>query len=424
MEKNYSSSTLISGVVAFVGQLFLGGKDEDPVSKEIYPSGICFFLNRVAKTDKIRMDIADGWDVEIKKGYDLIVARSRKQYSYDELLSQGYEQCQQFLDLLSVFNHDAYLIRDAGYRHICQFPDSGRNIIRYVTIENIRIGGSARAQVVDKNGNVIEQPEVKPEWIQAFRYYRLSQTSEDCYEAYRNLFLSFESLLDWVNPYSRPLREKDWILKTAESIHEKYSLSSEVPPDWEDAPANYIVDRLYSKIRCGLFHSKDINRIIPQSDPNPSEIINSYHFLIKLWRKIAEQCLKIRITGGGVTNYGFQTMIRSLLPILTDFSVTEDPSPDYKDDTLMSPLGLTVYPGKVISINEQYGPGLGLAIGVIDADKIPIDVTLHRIGFGSKEQVAAVNLIKEGINLIGTDTFEYHLFFHLVNINSPKVPIT
>src|SRR5699024_1328430 len=122
---------------------------------------------------------------------------------------------------------------------------------------------SATVEVSDKDGNIKLQPvSPLPKWHRSLRYYRLSQTATDTYEAYRNLYLGFEALSEECFPRETDEREGDWMRRCFEQFHRKYNLAR-FAPEGHAHPNEYLFGVLYKFTRCNLFHSRTATAILP-----------------------------------------------------------------------------------------------------------------------------------------------------------------
>ena len=181
-------------------------------------------------------------------------------------------------------------------------------MLRDVSLSDLPMDTSVEITLHDKRGNIIpEPPKPKVRWIPAFRYYRLSQASQDLFEAYRNLFLGFESVLNEICPKANNERETDWYKRALIDVNEKVPLSS-FAPSGHSNPVAYLVGTLYEHNRCKLFHAKGQQNILPHNSPNPISVADAYETLIGLWRQIASEYYNIPRGGGVVTYGGFKTL--------------------------------------------------------------------------------------------------------------------
>ena len=115
--------------------------------------------------------------------------------------------------------------------------------------------GSLTLSVHDERGKPVPLKPVIPKHHLGFRFYRLSQASDDLYDAYRNMYLAFESLLS--SQYPKPKgREIDWLRRSLASASNDLSLSNLAPNTASD-PVAYILNTVYEGARLPLFHAKD-----------------------------------------------------------------------------------------------------------------------------------------------------------------------
>ena len=75
---------------------------------------------------------------------------------------------------------------------------------RFVVTNPLSLRMTMTATVTDPDGNVVQaQPPPTPLIHEAYRFIRMSRTSDDLYDSYRNLFLAFECLLSDIRPPQR-----------------------------------------------------------------------------------------------------------------------------------------------------------------------------------------------------------------------------
>lgn len=120
------------------------------------------------------------------------------------------------------------------------------------------------------------------------RYFRLSQTTTDLFDAFRNLYLALESLLSTVEPMrmrpnGRPESEREWLnraLRAAEQAMLAHNpaqrLGSYLQPA-DDATgataADAVVADLWTSARTTVFHAKKGRAVaLPQHDPDRAAV--------------------------------------------------------------------------------------------------------------------------------------------------------
>jgi hypothetical protein len=103
--------------------------------------------------------------------------------------------------------------------YIVWWPDgSGALTIRIVSITNLAFGIRMSGIKVSGAGeeNPAPDPPATPDWHPSFRYFRLSQASDDLFDAYRNAYLALEAVLSDITPQKlrpngRRESERDWL---------------------------------------------------------------------------------------------------------------------------------------------------------------------------------------------------------------------
>lgn len=405
--------------MAHIGGINIGGIDTSTNLSE-FQSGIVFSLNSACNVGEVFSHLDNDWEVEVKQGHHSIVARSRCRFLVDVILTRGLELCQQALDLLSVNGKGDFQIEDSGVEHIILFKDNDKVILRQVSIADIPMNVQASITKLDKEGNIIPDPPLTPiNWVPAFRFYRLSQGSNDLFEAYRNLFLGLESLLYEICPKRKGEGEKKWLQRSLSEVSKEISLSDFVPIG-VDNPIEYFVKSQYDNIRCKLFHAKGHRAILPHQNINPVEVVDAYETLIGVWRKIASVYFKTLEEGGVITNVGFKSMMKAVFKNGFTFIATNDKTPPEKDDIKISPLNMELYSFDNYSYIGNVKPGQVLLIGVIEGNNIIKPKVIHRIGVNAEDILYSIQYIPDGLTLSGIDKFESYQTYRLINKGMPK----
>jgi hypothetical protein len=398
--------------MAFLGSLYLGGTEGSPDSGTVFNSGVGFFLSSESKEKALFFFEDDRWEVEVCQGQKSIIARCQDPLAIEQILSTGLELCQRALDLMSVSGKDNLQIEKPGESHVLVFKSDDKIILREVSISDFSVSLKATATVLDSDGNVIPPPlERQPDWMSAFRYYRLSQVNTDLFESYRNLYLSFESLLHEICPKDNKENEEDWLQRALENVNEKVDLSRVVPSGIRD-PVKYIINTQYTNVRCKLFHAKGERIILPHQNLNPTFVIESNRRLTRLWHELAAAYMDIQYErGGGLTVNGFNLAMNNML-LNNDiaFAITADPTPFEKADTEISPLGLPVFSCTDSKYHGEYSPGIVLLTGAMEGKNLDDIKLIHRIGGLLDGDLTSVSFIQDGLKPGGVDRLESYSF--------------
>ena len=119
----------------------------------------------------------------------------------------------------------------------------------------------AKGEVRDADGNLVVQPAPPPKvWHECLRHYRVSESSADFYDSFRNLYLAIESLLSDVvapvmRPNGNPEGDSDWLKRALREVGQAVDLRPYAPVS-PKAPHNAIHHELYVNLRTAIFHAK------------------------------------------------------------------------------------------------------------------------------------------------------------------------
>ncbi len=406
--------------MAKIGDIFIGGKEPDTVNKEYYPCGIAFLLRSEATIDYIYKSQDSRWQVEIKKNHNYIVSRSRDIQTYDNLIISGLKHIQRCLDIIAIKGWGILILDHPEIDHIAVFQRKKEAILKFFSIATLPVKIHFSAEIRDKHGNVKHPPKIpEPDWIWAFRYYRLSQASQDIFEAYRNLFLSFESLLNLIRPKSTKEHEREWLIAALSDIATRIKIAEYVP-DKSKEPIKSFIKIQYTNIRCRLFHAKQPDALLPHEELNPIDVMIAYEALLKLWHDIAKAYLQVTRGDGVVTYQGFKWWMDKLSSHTLSFHFTEDDSLPKKEDTHISPRGLNTYKIEQLKYLHETNPGIVSWQGETNLLDIHKGLSIHRVCSMIDTTLLDIYYIKNGLSPSGVDIFEIYHSMRLLNINQPK----
>ena len=406
--------------MAKIGSIYLGGKESETADSENFPSGIAFPLKHEPEIDCIWESQDSRWQVELKQDHVYAVARSRDPQGYDNLVTSGLEQIQRCLDITAFKKLGILVLDHPEINHIALFQRNGETILRHFSVATVGVETNVSTEVRDRDGNIkASAPIPGPTWTWAFRYYRLSQASQDIFEAYRNLFLSLEALLTLIRPKLPGEGERKWLKNALSVIATKVPLANHAPPGTTDAIA-YFMKTQYEDIRCRLFHAKFPYALLPHEELNPTDVLVAYEALLRLWRDIAETYFQVPRGGGVVTYQGFKCMMDNFFSRPLSLQFTEDNSLPRKDDTQVSPLSLTTYEFEESRYLGETRPGVVSWQGEISLLDIHKHLSIHRVCSKVGEILFNVDFIRDGLSPSGVDVFQTHQSTRLLNRGQPK----
>ena len=406
--------------MAKIGNIYLGGKESETPNSEHFLSGIAFPLKCESEIDYIWESQNSCWQVELKQDHVYAVARSCDLQAYDNLVTSGLEQIQRCLDIIAVKKLGIIVLDHPEINHIALFQRNGEAILRHFSVAILGIETSLSVEVRDKDGNIKpSDPIPEPIWTWAFRYYRLSQASQDIFEAYRNLFLSLEALLNNIRPKLPKESERTWLKNALSEIATKVQLEKHTPEAITD-PIAYFMKTQYTGIRCRLFHAKYPNALLPHEELNPTDVLVAYEALLRLWRDIAETYFHVTRGGSVFTYQGFKWLMDKKFKSPLSLHFTEDGSPPREDDTQVSPLGLTTFEFGQSRYLGEAKPGIVSWQGEISLLDIHKHLSIHRVCSLVDKTLLNVAFIKDGLSPSGADVFQTHQIMRLSNRSQPK----
>ena len=406
--------------MAYIGNMFVAGNDS---RDGIYKCGIAFELKQKSPVSYIHSVDNGMWEVEISCGNKHIVARTKKDLSYELIQISGFNKIQKTLDILSIKNIYSATLNDPARSNLGVCYDDGSYILFIYSLFDFSIGMELKLTQIDSDGNKIKQEEPpEPIWNESFRFYRLSQNSSDQFEAYRNLFLAFESLLNSITPKKSKEGEGQWLERALNNISERVSLLH-FSPSVSDDPVKYIIKSQYKNIRCKIQHAKFPNAQLPHSDLNPSDIKYAYSELIRIWRQIAGAYLNVPTGGGVVTYAGFCSIMTNAYSDSVAIRYTSDQSPPRDDDTSVSPKNEFVYGFQKVDFLGEEKPGVFRLMCSEDVSDCSenYEKPIFRICTALNNVLFGVAFFEEGIKISGVDKWKCIHDTRLINSSQPKV---
>ncbi|EAT2900520.1 hypothetical protein CE330_14060 [Salmonella enterica] len=403
-----------------IGDLFIAGKEQ---YNGIYKCGISFELSNESPVSFTYKATLQDWQVELLKGQSFVVARTTNSLGYEDVLENGFTVIQEALDILSIKGYGSICLDDPTKAHTSVFTRGESIISSHYNLLDFPMNLKLEITTVDSFGNKIAlQNPSEPVWNECFRYYRLSQSSHDLFEAYRNLFLSFEALLNFICKKKNNEGEGNWLKRALTLVNKKVSLISSTPNGDED-PISYIITSQYKNIRCKLQHAKFPNAQLPHAKLSFQDVQQAYAELVRIWRQIAGSYLNIPTGGGIITYIGFSKMMEGFFSSAVDFYITSDNTSPDESDIKTSPKNLACHKIHKTKYIGQVKPGVVRILGSASSieNKTQHTIPIHRIGTVTDMGLFSVSYIKPGLIMSGVDKSEYINDIRLINSAQPKI---
>jgi hypothetical protein len=303
---------------AFEFEITLGGQ------------GAIFHLSGKARDD--RRQIFGPWEVEVRKGSAYIAVRSATsniQQSLDEVIEGAYDVAQDLLDIVAVEDRDILVVIEPYDNVVWRTGPHGLKLQSTSSIVFGRLT-TATLKVIDTAGNVRpEPPYIPPQYYYAFRYFRFSQAAQNVFDGYRNMFLAFESLLDYVDQKQPGDGETEWLERALITAQSRGLDLSVFTKHGSQNPVDDFLSAHYSAIRCAAFHSKSStgDMLLPGRFADESKVLQQLLAVQELVEALLRSKFSTRLASSGSTYFGFKKSISELAPIAVLFiSVADCPT--------------------------------------------------------------------------------------------------
>lgn len=388
-----------------------------------YESGAALLLNEDAPEDTV-VQVDSDWEVELEEDKPYAVARGIPSLKPDTVLSPAQEAIQKALDLLCIESRADLYCRDVDLERIIWWQNGGSQRLRVIGISELGMSTSVAATKVSPSGQTSSPQLQQTQWHESQRYFRLAQTADDLFDAYRNMFLAFEMILSHRVSPNPGEREKDWLKRALRDAHQQIGISK-----WAPNQSN-VVDSIYQQqyvdTRIELFHAKqNRSRLLPHHATDREQVQETLENLAPLVVTLMKKTLTINRNSGVETNAGFDAMMSWMEQDQhVEVAVSPDAAPTDKSETLNSTPWLqrtdlpTTYSA---SLSE---PGLKSVLGEEQVANLPSNTAVRRLGFINHEpaqpKLMTVERLEENLSLDSIDQFEAQLGIVLRNVQTAK----
>ncbi|HCU64803.1 MULTISPECIES: hypothetical protein [Rheinheimera] len=406
--------------MARIGSLFIAGTDE---FDGLYKCGISYTLSQKAPVSYIYNTQDENWHVEFAAGSNDVVARTKHSISYNNTQSGGFAAIQEALDVFAVKGIVSASLVDPASSSACVYSDNGKSVLSVYGLCDFPMAVSLKVTQTDASGKVIyPAPPPEPVWNESFRYYRLSQCSNDLFDAYRNLFLALEALLNSICKHKSSEKEGAWLHRALTEVNARASLSQLTPTGKED-PVSYIIRSQYKDVRCKLQHAKFPKAQLPHAQPTPQDVKQAYSELVLIWRHIAGAYFSVPTSGGVITYVGFSKMMANVFHGNAIVYYTMDNTAPDKDSTEVSPSGDPSWEFGLSRYTGQVKPGVVRIIGKeAVADNLEhYSKPIHKVCFTDSTTLFGIAHIESGLMVSGVDEWESIHDIRLINSTQPRI---
>ncbi|MFI3190316.1 hypothetical protein BCS42_06270 [Crenothrix sp. D3] len=388
---------------------------------EAFNSGAAFLMQRPSPiTSVIKID--SNSIVEIEKDNPYVVVRTQDLDSHQNAFDYGHELVQKGLDILSITGKYDLSTRNSANENFVWWFSNNKVTLRITDITSlnwgINLNCGENSNSFENNGFIsVASASIYP----SYRYFRLSQITDDLFDAYRNMYLAFELLVSSNTQKMSNESEPNWLKRYLQTINSDILTTTFVG---SSDPIQEFIDEIYKTTRCCLFHAKN-----GASFFNPHGEIQNRQTVAKALSKLTRIFLlltketnqSVRGVGDSMST-GLERQVL-IAPYLDKgfFILSDDDSPFEPDEIgFDNPRYKSAIKSEKITENSTYTHKFSL-IGNIPNIKSEDISQIRRVELSDENGVAKCTMILEvPIWINEVDNLEIQFNFQTISSSSPK----
>jgi hypothetical protein len=338
--------------------------------------------------------------------------------SHVDSVTMGSELLQDGLDMLSMSGRADLATRDAPDEYLAWWRDRGKNVIAVVSTATSSFSvGPVTIEVRDAAGQVVPPTPLVPQHHLGFRFYRLSQVSDDLFDAFRNMYLAFELLLSANYPIGNE-RESDWLRTSLAAAAADLDLASLTPAHVD--PVSHIFDAVYRNARLPLFHAKDGHAYFAplRSNEDRQEINNALQLLTLVVIRMASVWHQTRHLTGGVNLALIQNADKRIFD-QTSFVASSRSDFNLEADLSQPAIqsGIRFEAKLIDQFNTQPRPHM---YGRVDVTALGAFGALKVLALIDQQRPLMESRLEAALDLSGFDILEAQFFLRAINATEPR----
>ncbi|MEX2464442.1 MAG: hypothetical protein WD428_01055 [Gaiellaceae bacterium] len=398
--------------------------DEMPLLDGAPVSGGAFPLGGEAPTSTTEAR-GSGWVVEIREGSKYVVARGGHESGYDEARKAAMAAANEGLDFIAMRGTANLTIVGGEDDHIVWWAERRKAVLRTVGFVTtfVEVGIPTLTVRDPVTGEPTPQPPAPPEhWHESFRYFRLSQVTDDLFEAYRNAYLALESILDSIHPKTGG-GERRWLEAALRVASGRIGDLTPFTPEGSTNATQGVRDDLYSTNRTALFHSKGSQGFFLPHDPTERAAVSeALSRLVRLYLALATSVTNVRRPMSGITHYFFR-MQTSHLDTNLKILVTDEEQPFDPSDEVVNPTGGRLVPLRTKPAPEHERPFVRAFLGTTSGSELEELTHVGRICStlgGDPSKPITANWPEGRLVIKGLQRFEALMGLKAQNVRQPR----
>ncbi|MDA3936068.1 MAG: hypothetical protein PF636_04270, partial [Actinomycetota bacterium] len=233
--------------------------------------------------------------------------------------------------------------------------EAGRRIARITAPHGIAFRADPGPSATHLEGDAAElSASALPVYHESLRFHRLSQCTDDLFDAFRNTYLAMESVLSDIAPRTSSEPEGKWLMRAMETAQSSVDLSPYLGCSADKVPASFY-DRVYKSVRCPLFHARDMG-LDSASLEDRALVMAGYRYCVECFIALAAERYNFQVSGGvGLTAEGF-ALLDTMLGAITIQVGTGTSEDVFGPLVELSTKELPQQPNRIRAIGRAVGP--------------------------------------------------------------------
>lgn len=350
------------------------------------------------------IELADGVHAEIRRDVRAIAVRDLNATEPNTILALGIDRANEALDHFAGTGVAAVNLGDVEEFHVTWRWEDTSRVIRTVHSYAARLRAMAGGSYTEPDGNLVLTPPYGT-WNRALRYFRLSQASDDLFDAFRNSYLALEALLNELAPRQPGEKEGQWLeraIREAYKVVDTFNVLSNPV-----SAANFYTD-LWQSTRNYVFHAKDPQTSFLPLDRSARGAVHANLLRCgELSGALAEHLHEVRFLSSGAALHMLKAMCEA---VLTDSGIglSADSSEFNSGDGVLSPASQPQIVFDAERITEMDTDTSATILGRTSAtDVIDAIGSIRRCAtVGRNGAVGVVEVLDGPLNIDGADHLE------------------
>jgi hypothetical protein len=286
-----------------------------------HSQGVVFSLSAPAKKDRIQIFGAS--EAELRNGAVHLCVRGDtpdQNKPLSTVAETSHAVAEDFLDIVAVEERTPLLVTEPHDNVVWRTGPHGLKAQLTTSITFAAEPLDIRGVALDANGNeILPPPYVPPPHHPAYRYFRYSQAAQRVFDAYRNMFLALEAVLDHIAPKQSGEGETEWLWRAVTDAVQKHAadLTAFVKMPGKD-PVKAFIGAHYAAVRCAVFHAKSAGgrALRPGTLADHDFVLQRLLAVQKMAEHLMKTLFAVRLPQGGLYHSGFGHMLEQLAPVM------------------------------------------------------------------------------------------------------------